>query len=98
MPVLLDAQTRKLWLDHNTNYDECFAAIARSDVIKGEGLEIVHVSNQVNSIRNQGIQCVLPKADFEKLQFAKGLGRFFKPQAEEQKQIESKATLKEHIQ
>jgi hypothetical protein len=52
MPVFLDAQTRKLWLDHKTDFNECIAAIARSDVIKGESLEIVHVSNQVNSIRN----------------------------------------------
>lgn len=67
-------------------------------MINGQSLSFVQVSDQVNSVRNQGLQCILPKPEYEKLQHAKGLGRFFKTASEViKKEEESKRNIKEHI-
>ena len=95
MPVFLDEVTRKVWLDPLIDFRSCVDKISNSDIIDGNTLNFVRVSDQVNSIRNQGLQCILPKPEFDKLQHAKGLGRFFKPAVP--KQEETKEGLKEHI-
>ena len=46
----------------------------------------------MNSVRNQGQQCILPAPEFEKFQHAQGLGRFFKIVGKP-----AKMTLKEKI-
>lgn len=46
------------------------------------------------------MQCILPKAEYEKLQHAKGLGRFFKAASDKTEKAEdakSKINLKEHL-
>ena len=81
MPVLLDDQTCQMWLDQTKTYAECFHAICDSDIVKKgnpDSIKIVQVSNSVSSIKNQGADCILPKAEFDEKQFkTQGLGRFF---------------------
>ena len=70
-----------MWLDQTKTYAECFHAICDSDIVKKGNpdlIKIVQVSNSVSSIKNQGADCILPKAEFDDKQFkTQGLGRFF---------------------
>ena len=50
MPVLLNEDTRKKWLDPKVSFEDCVEAINDSNV--WQSLKMVQVSSQVNSIRN----------------------------------------------
>ena len=53
MPVLLNEQTKVMWLDPEVSFKDCYHAIYNSDVIKGQDLEFFEVSDLVSSVKNQ---------------------------------------------
>ena len=83
MPVLLNDETKKLWLDPSVSFHDCFKAIMNTDVYKG--LTFYEVSEMVNSVKNDVPEIILPKKDYDEVSLKKGIGRFFS-KAEENKE------------
>jgi hypothetical protein len=83
MPVLLNDETKKLWLDPSVSFHDCFKAIMNTDVYKG--LTFYEVSEMVNSVKNDVPEIILPKKDYDEITLKKGIGRFFS-KAEENKE------------
>lgn len=53
MPVLLNKETREMWLDPKKSFEDCYCAIIKSNVIcSGDGLELVEVGSLVNKVKN----------------------------------------------
>lgn len=65
MPVFLNEETRKLWLDPDTSYATCFKAIMKSKVY--EGLSFYEVGDLVNSVKHDKPEIILPKAEYEEI-------------------------------
>ena len=77
MPVMLDSSSLEMWLDSSKNsFRKCEKIIAKGRV--HNSLITFEVSDHINSIKNDGPDCILPRKDFKSKQFEKGIGRFFK--------------------
>lgn len=55
MPVLLDKKDWKLWLSKNSSFEELNQIMKPS---KNESIEFYEVSNLVNSVKNNSIECI----------------------------------------
>ena len=50
-----------------------------------ESFELYEVPPLVSNMRNNSIECVMPKDQYDKAQFNKGIGRFFSPTSQTKK-------------
>lgn len=89
MPVFLTEETKKLWLDPDAKYADCFKAIMKSKVY--EGLTFEEVGTLVNSVIHDGPEIIMPKAQYEELLHQRGLGRFFVKASQQPQEEESKS-------
>jgi len=66
MPLMLTTpELRAKWLDPKAKFSSCLEIIEKTGFI--QSVELIKVSTQVSSIRNQGIECALPKLEYDKL-------------------------------
>lgn len=92
MPVFLDETTLYKWLDGpQFSFTQCEKAIEKSKVT--DHLEAYQVSDQVNSIKNDGPDLIISRKKYNQKSLAKGLGRFFKPKPIDKIKAEIKQEL-----
>ena len=78
MPVMLDADSIVKWLDcESFSFRECEQAIARCSL--PSELEVLEVSDRVNSLKNDGPDNILAREEARQKSIDQGIGRFFKP-------------------
>ena len=64
MPVLLNEETRNMWLDTNVDFDKCFKRIYESN--PKDILQYYKVASVVNSVKNDSADCILEMEEYKK--------------------------------
>ena len=77
MPLFLTPDDAADWLDERKTYQELTRRVFSGSQELANKLFTFEVSQIVNSIKNQGADCVLSKQAQDDKQFSNGLGRFF---------------------
>mmetsp|Transcript_2077 Transcript_2077/g.4681 ORF Transcript_2077/g.4681 Transcript_2077/m.4681 type:complete len:423 (+) Transcript_2077:98-1366(+) len=87
MPVFLTPETASLWLDcEGVPLQQCLDTVKRQAAkLCQESFELYEVPPLVSNMRNNSIECVMPKDQYDKAQFNKGIGRFFSPTSQTKK-------------
>ena len=77
MPLFLNQDDISTWLDISQPYEKIAKPLLAKSSDLAEHLKFMEVSSTVNSIRNQSVDCVIPKKEADDKLFSQGLGRFF---------------------
>lgn len=78
MPLFLTPETAAMWLDPSVSFSKAIKPVAAAAQEHArQQLLMYEVSTLVSNVKSESPDCNLPKAEVDKKQFARGLGKFF---------------------